>query len=71
MEQDYQQMGGQERLRHHEELCDEGYEWCPECGTALVWDLAAPSTAELGSGRPPVVTGDCPPLTRDELLLTS
>lgn len=71
MDHDYQQMGVEERLRHHDDLRSDGYEWCPECGEVLVWDLPTRTKAPRPSGAPPVVTGDCPPLTMDELLLTT
>ncbi len=70
MEHEYQNMGVEERLRHHEDLSSEGYAWCPECGETLVWDLPTRSALSNDSGRVPVVTGDCPPLTKDQLLLT-
>lgn len=68
MNRDYQQMGSEERQRHHDELRNDGYEWCPECGGTLVWDLPE---APQRSGRVdslPVITGDCPPLTAEQLL---
>ena len=71
MECDYQRMHAEERIRHHDELRDEGYEWCPECGEVLVWDLPAPSKKQASIGGVPVVYGDCPPLTRDQLVTTT
>ncbi len=71
MEHDYQQMGTEERLRHHDELRDEGFEWCPECGSVLVWDLPARSASPRQANRAPIVTGDCPPLTAEQLLMTT
>lgn len=71
MEHDYQQMGVEERLRHHNELRDEGYEWCPECGETLIWDGPARSETGTPTSRVPVVAGDCPPLTRAQLLHTA
>jgi hypothetical protein len=71
MEHEYQNMGVDERMRHHDELSEEGYEWCPECGEALVWDLPVRSKPDCASSRAPIVTGDCPPLTRDQLLVTT
>ncbi len=68
---DYQRMGAEERTRHHDELRDEGYEWCPECGETLVWDLPAPCKEKMSGSAAPVVTGDCPPLTRDQLATTA
>lgn len=70
MDRDYQQMGSAERQRHHDELVDEGYEWCPECGSTLVWDLPEAPAEERTSSYVPVVTGDCPPLTAEQLLAT-
>lgn len=71
MERDYQRMDCEERERHHDQLRDEGYEWCPECGTVLVWDL--PSKREQGPSRyiSPVIAGDYPPLTSDDLESTA
>lgn len=71
MEHDYQQMGIEERLRHHDELRDEGFEWCPECGSVLVWDLPTPPASARASSRVPIVTGDCPPLTAEQLMMTT
>lgn len=71
MESDYQQMGTEERQRHHDELRDEGFEWCPECGSALIWDLPAPEDRHHHSGRSPVVSGDYPPLTAEQLSTTT
>ena len=70
MENDYQQMGTEERLRHHDDLRDEGYEWCPECGSVLIWDLPKRDAIDYRRGSAPVIAGDYPPLTRDQLLLT-
>jgi hypothetical protein len=67
MDNHYQRMHAEERVRHHDELRDEGYEWCPECGEALIWDLPAPCVKSRDAGGAPVVTGDYPPLTADEL----
>lgn len=71
MDHDYQQMGTDERLRHHDDLRDEGYEWCPECGSVLVWDLPRRDSAANRCSSVPVISGDYPPLTRDQLLLTT
>ncbi|MDJ0952126.1 MAG: hypothetical protein QNJ81_00475 [Acidimicrobiia bacterium] len=71
MEPDYQQMGSEERLLHHDELRDEGFEWCPECGSVLVWDLPTRSASRPRNDRAPVVSGDCPPLTAEQLLMTT
>jgi hypothetical protein len=70
MDRDYQQMGSEERQRHHDELREDGYEWCPECGSTLVWDLpeAPPRVSKVDNV--PVITGDCPPLTAEQLLAT-
>jgi hypothetical protein len=70
MERDYQLMGAEERLRHHDDLRDEGFEWCPECGSALVWELPQHKDTEYRSNSAPIVAGDYPPLTRDQLLMT-
>ena len=70
MEHDYQLMDTDERLRHHDVLRDEGFEWCPECGTVLIWDLPRRSSKTCRSSNVPVVTGEYPPLTRDQLLMT-
>jgi hypothetical protein len=72
MKRDYLQMLSNERDNHHDEVRAEGFEWCPECGEPLVWDLPA-SCVELdpSPNRNPVVTGDCPPLTRDQLATTT
>ena len=71
MDQDYQQMGTDERVRHHNELRDEGFEWCPECGTVLVWDLPSRRVEPPRHDRAPIVCGDFPPLTAEQLLLTA
>ncbi len=71
MDFEYQQMTADERVRHHDELRDEGYEWCPECGETLVWDLPARCQVKLAAGTAPVVTGDCPPLTSEQLATTA
>ena len=71
MEHDYQRMYADERIRHHDELRDEGYEWCPECGEVLVWEPPKPSCKPTAAGEAPVVTGDCPPITRDDLATTA
>jgi hypothetical protein len=70
MERDYQRMGTAERQRHHDDLINQGYEWCPECGSVLVWDL--PSRRPSGHQRDamPVICGDCPPITAEDLALT-
>ncbi len=70
MDREYQQMGSAERQRHHDELREDGYEWCPECGGTLVWDLPEPARVERTSGSVPVITGDYPPLTAEQLLAT-
>lgn len=67
---DYQRMSTAERTRHHNELVDEGYEWCPECGETLVWEPPAPCRRSISAGDAPVIAGDCPPLTRDQLAAT-
>lgn len=71
MKLDYQRMSAEERARHHDELSDEGYEWCPECGQVLIWDLPTPSGRPAPAGNTYAVTGDCPPLTRDQLVTTT
>ena len=71
MEHDYQRMSADERIRHHDELRDEGYEWCPECGETLVWDLPETCLKSGAAGEAPVITGDCPPLTADQLATTA
>ena len=70
MDRNYQQMGSAERQLHHDELRDDGYQWCPECGSTLVWDLPQPAAEERTSSSVPIVTGDCPPLTAEQLLAT-
>jgi len=68
MEHDYQQMTGDERLRHHDDLRDDGFEWCPECGSTLVWELPEqPANPSHPMGNPAVV-GDYPPLTAAQIL---
>jgi hypothetical protein len=69
MEHSYQRMHTEERERHHDELRDEGYEWCPECGTVLIWDLPA-HRPEPRRSAPPVICGDFPPITAEDLALT-
>ncbi|MDJ0924816.1 MAG: hypothetical protein QNJ77_09650 [Acidimicrobiia bacterium] len=71
MTHDYQRMQAAERARHHEDLVDEGYEWCPECGETLVWNPPAPCDQNRSAGEAPIVTGDCPPLTKDQLAITA
>ena len=71
MDFEYQQVGSDERARHHDEVRNEGYEWCPECGETLVWQLPEPCRQEGSVGALPIVTGDCPPLTRDQLATTA
>ena len=71
MEHDYQQMGTEERLRHHDDLRDEGFEWCPECGSVLVWDLPTRRNEPRRIERAPVVSGDFPPLTAEQLVATT
>jgi len=72
MSRKYQQMLPSERDSHHDQLRADGYEWCPECGEPLVWELSdscpEPDTAVA---RNPVVVGDCPPLTREQLATTN
>lgn len=71
MKPEYQRMGCDERERHHNELLDEGYEWCPDCGTVLVWDL--PSKRDPGRNQfvIPVIAGDYPPITSHDLESTA
>lgn len=71
MEHDYQKMGCDERERHHDELRDEGYEWCPDCGTVLIWDLPAKPDHVPSRYFSPVIAGDYPPLTSDDLESTA
>ena len=71
MDFDYQQMGTDERLRHHDDLRDEGYEWCPECGETLIWELPSLHASTRNYERAPVVCGDIPPLTAEQLLMTA
>ena len=71
MDFEYRQIGTDERTRHHDEVRDEGYEWCPECGETLVWQLPKPCREQASVGGLPIVTGDCPPLTRDQLVTTA
>jgi hypothetical protein len=70
MEHDHQRMGSAERERHHDDLVTDGYEWCPECGTVLVWDLPSRRGPARPASTTPVVCGDCPPLTAEDLALT-
>lgn len=70
MNRDYQQMGSEERQRHHDELRDDGYEWCPDCGGILVWELPRRGGAATRAESVPFVSGDCPPLTAELLLAT-
>ncbi len=70
MDRDYQQMGSEERQLHHDELREDGYEWCPECGSTLGWDLPEPAEEASKSVYVPIVTGDYPPLTAEQLLAT-
>jgi hypothetical protein len=60
-------MLSKERDRHHDECRSDGFQWCPECGTLLVWDLpaATPATPSAEAWTPTV--GDCPPLTPRQL----
>lgn len=72
MKREYQQMLSSERDSHHDEVRAEGFEWCPECGEPLVWELAGSCTeTDTAANRNPIVTGDCPPLTRDQLATTN
>jgi len=70
MHSDYQQMGSEERQRHHDELREDGYEWCPECGSTLVWDLPNQHRTPQQPDSAPIISGDCPPLTAEQLLTT-
>ena len=70
MDRDYQQMGTEERQRHHDELREDGYEWCPECGGTLVWELPESAPAGKKVDSVPVISGDFPPLTAEQLLAT-
>ena len=63
-------MSPEERSRHHDELVDEGYQWCPECGETLVWELDAPCRRRTSAGDAPIIAGDCPPITRAQLAAT-
>jgi hypothetical protein len=56
-----------EREEHHDDLVTDGFEWCPECGTILYCRPDNARVAVLGAGSAPVVSGDCPPLTSDDL----
>jgi len=67
MEHDYRQMTGDERLRHHDDLLEDGFEWCPECGSTLVWELPELPAASSRTAAVPVVIGDFPPLTADQI----
>ncbi len=61
-------MLSKERDRHHDECRSEGFEWCPECGTLLSWELpAAPRSTSRPEAWTPIV-GDCPPLTLPHLI---
>ncbi len=71
MDYDYQQKDTEWRMRHHDDLRDEGFEWCPECGSALIWDLPVRSEESRRLDRAPIVSGDCPPLTAEQLLMTA
>ena len=71
MAHEYQKMHVDERTQHHNDLIDAGYEWCPECGGTLVWELPATCRRWAPAGDAPIVAGDCPPLTRDQLVTTN
>ncbi len=66
-----EQMNTDELGRHHDELRDDGFEWCPECGTVLIWDLPTPVPESVRTDRAPVITGDYPPLTAEQLATTT
>ena len=67
MTQEYQRMRADERTQHHNDLVEDGYEWCPECGETLVWKLVATCRRWASAGDAPIIAGDCPPLTADQL----
>jgi len=67
---DYQKMSTEQRTRHHNELIDEGFQWCPECGETLIWEPPAPGHPRTAAGEAPVIAGDCPPITREQLAAT-
>ena len=71
MTPEYQKMRVDERMQHHDELLDDGYQWCPECGETLVWKLPATCRRGTAAGDAPIIAGDCPPLTRDQLVATT
>ncbi len=71
MDLDYQQMGTDDRIRHHDALADEGFGWCPECGETLIWDLPTDYGTPHPDNRAPIVCGDVPPLTAEQLLMTA
>lgn len=64
----YTDMGCQERAEHHRDLVDEGFEWCPECGELLDWHPDTPSNVVAFRTPRPVVAGDYPPLSADDLM---
>jgi hypothetical protein len=67
MEHDYQRMDAAERASHHDALVKQGYEWCPDCGAVLVWDLPSRRAHDRQRDVTPVVCGDIPPLTAEDL----
>jgi len=67
----YNDMGCSEREEHHQDLLHEGFEWCPECGTLLDCHPNSDRTVAPFRSSAPIITGDYPPLTRDDLLPTA
>lgn len=70
MTNEYQKRRVDERTQHHEKLVQDGYEWCPECGETLVWEPIASCRRWASVGDAPIIAGECPPVTRDQLVAT-
>lgn len=63
----YTDMKCAERDEHHNDLMNEGFEWCPECGALLDWHPESDGTVVPLRRPRPCVAGDYPPITRDDL----
>ena len=70
MTPEYQKMHVDERARHHNALIEDGFEWCPQCGEPLIWKVEATCRRWASAGDAPIIAGDWPPLTRDQLAAT-
>ena len=64
----YTDMRCSEREEHHRDLADEGFEWCPECGSLLDWHTEPPSNVIPFRSPTTYVAGDYPPISSDDLL---